>query len=34
VAQLPGMTQERADQLMALLAELTDEDSDDGRGAS
>ena len=34
VAQLPGMTQERADQLMALLAELTDEDSDDGRGGS
>jgi N utilization substance protein A len=34
VAQLPGMTQERADQLMALLAELTDEDSDDGRSGS
>src|SRR5262245_28910644 len=34
VGQLPGMTQERADQLMALLAELTDEDSDDGRGGS
>jgi N utilization substance protein A len=31
VAKIPGMTPEAADQLMAFLAELTDEDSEEAR---